>query len=106
MIKFRKLFTNPIEEIVNEINESLQGYSSEDMNTEDLSQIIFNKLLGNGVKSRIIKYTFNNQPIFSVQYYNKGRWANFNYAGLDLFFQPIYSKTLNPTDIVEEKEGY
>jgi hypothetical protein len=41
-----------------------------------------------------------------VQYLKRGRWFNFDYKGLDMFFHPIYHKTLDPTNVVEEKEGY
>lgn len=90
-----------IDSVVDDINKSLQVYTHEDLSTEELSNLLFDKLVGNGVSSRIIRYTYNNQPFYSVQYYNAGKWYNFNYTDLDMFFQPVWSRTLNPQDIVK-----
>lgn len=105
-VKFRRLFSNQFDEVVNAINESMKGFTSEECTTEDFSNILFDRLVGNGISARIISYTVNNQHFYSVQYYRKGKWVNFNYDGLDLFFQPVYHKTLKPVNIVEEGEGY
>ena len=39
----------------------------------------------------------------SVQYYKEKEWFNFDYSGLDMLFQPIYSRTLDPQNIVKEE---
>ena len=92
-----------IDQIVNSINESLQVYSSDDTTVEELSQLIFTKLVGNGVSARIIQYTYNSKPFQSVQYYKQKAWFNFDYSGLDMFFQPVYNRTLDPQNIVKEE---
>lgn len=102
-IRFKRLFVNPLDEIIHNINESMKLYPSETHTTEEISNIIFDKLISNDVSARIISYKFNNETLFSVQYYNSGRWVNFDYKGLDIKFYPIYSFTLNPTNIVKEE---
>jgi hypothetical protein len=92
-----------INAIIAAVNNSLKLYSSDDTTTEELSNLIFIRLTGNGVSTRIIQYDFNNIPFFSVQYYNRSKWVNFDYIGLDMFFQPVYSRTLKPHNIVKEE---
>ena len=58
-----------IDAIVDSINKSLQLYTNEDISVEELSQLIFTKLVGNGVSARIIEYTYNTKSFQSVQYY-------------------------------------
>ena len=105
-VRFRRLFTKPIDEILNDIRESMREFTSEEYTSEDFSNILFNRLIGNGISGRIISYTISNQLFYSVQYYRRNKWVNFNYEGLDLFFHPVYNKTLNPTNIIEEGDGY
>ena len=89
--------------VIAAINKSCKVYSIADTTTEELSDIIYTRLTGNGISARIIQYDFNNTPFYSVQYYKKSEWVNFDYTGLDMFFQPVYSRTLNPTNIVKEE---
>ncbi len=93
--------TNEIDLIVEGIRRSAMLYTSEELDTERLSNLLFNRLVGNGVSTRIISYTYNNKPFFSVQYYKNGEWHNFPYTGLDMSFQPVYSRTLNPQNIIK-----
>lgn len=92
-----------IKTIIIDINRSLLDYSHENTSTEELSNIIFDRLIGNNISSRIIRYTYNHTFLYTVQYYQSGAWHNFDYTGLDLYFQPIYSRTLNPQDIIKEE---
>ena len=92
-----------INAVIVAVNNSLKLYNSNDTSTEDLSNLIFIRLTGNGVSARIIQYDFNNIPFFSVQYYKGSEWVNFDYTGLDMFFKPVYSRTLNPQNIVKEE---
>jgi len=92
-----------IDSIVENINKAMQLYMYDDISVEDLSNIIFNKLVGNGVSARIIGYTYNSKNLQSVQYYKNKAWINFDYSGLDMFFQPVYSRTLDPQNIVKEE---
>ena len=80
-----------IDLIVSDINKDIQAYIHEDLSTGELSHLIFDKLVGNGVSSRIITYTYNNKQFYTIQYYKQGHWHNFNYTGLDTKYQPIYN---------------
>lgn len=100
VIRFKHLFFDRVDEIVKNINKSLTSYSSEEYTTEEISNLIFDRLISEGVSARIITYTVD-KPFYSVQYYKKNKWVNFDYTGLDMFFQPVFNKTLNPQIIVK-----
>lgn len=92
-----------IDYVVKSINKSLQVYSIDDITVIELSKLIFTKLVGNGVSARIIEYLYNGKPFQSVQYYKQRTWVNFDYSKLDMFFQPVFSRTLNPQNIIKEE---
>ncbi|UTB32713.1 MAG: hypothetical protein NKF70_00035 [Methanobacterium sp. ERen5] len=92
-----------ISAIVESINKSVQLYSYDDISVEDLSNIISNKLVASGISARIIGYTYNGKDLQSVQYYKQKAWVNFDYSGLDMLFQPIYNRTLDPQNIIKEE---
>lgn len=97
------ILPNEIEGIVSDINRSFQPYTPDDVSMEELSHLIFDTLIGNGVSSRIITYSYNGKQCWSVQYYKQGKWYNFNYTGLNLLFQPIYNRTIQPTNIIKQE---
>lgn len=99
------MITDPkeISTIVESINKSVQLYSYNDISAEDLSNIIFNKLIASGISARIIAYCYYGKDLQSVQYYKQSKWVNFEYSGLDMLFQPIFNRTLDPQNIVKEE---
>jgi hypothetical protein len=103
VIRLKRIFTNPIDEIVKCVNESLIIYTTEEYTTEEISTLIFDRLISEGVSARIICYSVGNKPFYSVQYYKKGKWINFDYYGMDSYFQPVFNKTLKPTNIIKEE---
>jgi len=92
-----------ISAIVESINKSVQLYTAEDISVQDLSNIIFNKLIASGISARIIQYNYGNKDLWSVQYYKQNKWVNFDYSGLDMLFQPIFNRTLDPQNIIKEE---
>ncbi|MDR3062552.1 MAG: hypothetical protein LBU40_00245 [Methanobrevibacter sp.] len=102
-IRLRHLFLDRADEVVKSVNDSLKNYTSEEYNSEEISNLIFDRIISEDISARIISYTIDTKQFYSVQYRKKGKWVNFDYNGLDMFFQPVYNKTLNPTNIVKKE---
>jgi hypothetical protein len=94
---------NNINAILKSINKEMQLYSYADISIEDLSNIIFNKLIASGISARIIGYEYNGKDLQSVQYYKGKSWVNFDYSNMDMMFQPIYNRTLDPQNIIKQE---
>ena len=91
------------DQIVASIHESMKLYSSDDHTSQEFSKILFDKLVGNGISARVIEYNVNQKHFYSVQLLIKGKWINFDYEGLDIFFHPVYAETLNPENVILEE---